>query len=426
MASRRKFLQNATFSLLSLPILSAANSCTTQTAEAEFPQDADPDYWLKIRDLFPMRKDETFFNASTIGAQPRMVLDAVVHHMQHYAENIAKTNWKEGGQELLSGYFPYKELREKLASLHNAEAGEISLTQNAHMGMNFISNGLELNKGDEIIMTDKEHVGGKSGWELMAKRKGVVIKQIEIPVPANDPQEIIQKTSDLISDKTRVIAIPHIVSAFGLILPVKEICSMAKEKNIFTIIDGAQAIGHIPIDVKDMGCDAYYSSPHKWLLAPAGNGALYIRKEIVSEVWTTLASGQWDNHEDEGYRFTQRGTGNPALLVGLEAAIDFHNKIGPEKVTGRIKYLGDYLREGLQSIKNVEIRSSVHPDMCAGVTTYRIQGLTGQELQDAMWEREKLQPRAMGGDHGIRHSTHIFNTVAEIDKALEIVKDLAS
>ena len=127
-----------------------------------------------------------------------------------------------------------------------------------------------------------------------------------------------------------------------------------------------------------------------------------------------------------GYRFTQRGTGNPALLVGLEAAIDFHNKIGPEKVTQRIKYLGDYLRDGLKKIENVEIRSSIHPDMCAGVTTYRVKGLTGQELQDAMWERGKLQPRAMGGDEGIRHSTHIFNTIAEIDKALEIVNDLAS
>ncbi|UCG28316.1 MAG: aminotransferase class V-fold PLP-dependent enzyme [Bacteroidales bacterium] len=373
-----------------------------------------------------MPPDETYFNASTIGAQPKMVLDAVIHHLQYYAVNIAKTDWKEGGKELLTGYFPYFEIRRKLGKLKNADVNEISLTQNAHMGMNFISNGLELNAGDEIIMTDREHVGGKCGWELMAKRKGIVIRQIEIPVPANDPIEIIEKVESMITRRTRVIAVPHIVSAFGLILPVREICAIARERGIFTVIDGAQAIGHIPIDVKDIGCDAYYSSPHKWLLAPAGNGALYIRKEIVSEVWTTLASGQWDNHEDDGYRFTQRGTGNPAILAGLEAAIDFHNTIGNEKVTGRIKFLGDRLREGLRSIKNVEILSSIHPDMCAGVTTYRIKGITGRELQDELWKRGKLQPRAMGGDLGIRHSTHIFNTVEEIDRTLAIVNDLAA
>ena len=294
MATRRKFLQNTSLTLMSLPLLSSVNSCAPKSGETDFPLDSDPEYWLKIREMFPMHNGETFFNASTIGAQPKMVLDAVIHHMQYYAENIAKTNWKEGGEELLSGYFPYLELREKLAALQNAEPSEISLTQNAHMGMNFISNGLDLEEGDEVIMTDREHVGGKSGWELMAKRKGIVIKQIEIPVPANDPGDIINQLNELITEKTKVIAVPHIISAFGLILPVNEICSIAIDKGIFTIIDGAQAIGHIPIDVKEIGCDAYYCSPHKWLLAPAGNGALYIRKEVVSEVWTTLASGQWD------------------------------------------------------------------------------------------------------------------------------------
>lgn len=425
MATRRKFLQNSALTLFSLPLLTSTTGCASGPVTTEFPLDSDPDYWGKIRDLFPMPRDETYFNASTIGAQPQMVVDAVIHHMQHYAINIAKTDWKEGGQELLSGYFPYVEIREKLGKLINAGFDEISLIQNATMGMNYISNGMELESGDEIIMTDKEHVGGKSGWEVMAKRKGVIINQVKIPVPANDQEEIIYRVKKAITTKTRVITVPHIISAYGLILPVKEICSIAQEKGILTVIDGAQAIGHIPIDVRDMGCDVYYSSPHKWLLAPPGNGMLYIKKEIAPEIWTTLASGQWDNHEDEGYRLTQRGTGNPGLLVGLEAALDFHNKIGPEKVTGQIKFLGDHLREGLKKIDKVEIRSSIHPDMCAGVTTYRILGMTGQELQDAMWETGRLQPRAMGGDEGIRHSTHIFNTVQEIDKSLEIVGELA-
>ena len=107
-----------------------------------------------------------------------------------------------------------------------------------------------------------------------------------------------------------MIAVPHILSTFGVVLPVKEICAEARRRNIFTIIDGAQSVGHITVDLQDIGCDAYYSSLHKWLLAPAGNGILYVRQEVVGDIWTVASSYSWDNDEDHGLRMTQRGTGN--------------------------------------------------------------------------------------------------------------------
>lgn len=144
----------------------------------------------------------------------------------------------------------------------------------------------------------------------------------------------------------------------------------------------------------------------------------------MPSIWTTLASSQWKNKEDPGYRLSQCGTGNPSLLIGLEAAIDFHNEIGPKKVTDRIKYLGQYLRAALQEIPNVEIRSSTHKALCAGITTYGVKGISGKDLQNEMWKRKKLQPRAVGKDM-IRQSTHIYNLESEIDAALEVVRDLA-
>src|SRR5207245_1639892 len=121
------------------------------------------------------------------------------------------------------------------------------------------------------------------------------------------------------------------------------ICDEARNRGIFTVLDGAQAFGHVPVDVKDIGCDAYVGCFHKWMLAPAGTGFIYLRKDMAPKVWCSVASGQWNNHEDNGYRFTQRGTGNLSTMMGLEAALDFHSAIGPERVTSRIKYLGDYL-----------------------------------------------------------------------------------
>ena len=423
---RRKFIRHAgvsAFSVSALPLL--GNRGEAALTDLRIPSDVDEtEYWKQVKRLFPMPMEEAYFNTGTLGVQPRSVLNKVIESMTYNAERAAECDYQGNGPLLLSGYEPYVDIRKKVGALINADYKEIALTQNATFGMNYISNGLDLKEGDEIINTDKEHGGGRAGWQVAATRYGLVYKQAPIATPANDPQQIIDSVFSQVTPKTRVIAIPHMISVYGVALPVKEICQEARRRGIFTILDGAQTVGHIPVDVKDIGCDAYFSSLHKWLLAPAGNGILYVDNNAIGDIWTTLASYQWENTEDPGFRLTQRGTGNPSIVVGLEAAIDFHNEIGPEKVTSRIKFLGDYLREGLGSINGVKILSSTHPDMCAGITTYGIEGQKGPDIQNEMWKRAKLQPRAVG-EEGIRHSTHIYNLESEIDKALEIVGDLA-
>ena len=175
--------------------------------------------------------------------------------------------------------------------------------------------------------------------------------------------------------------------------------------------------------MRDIGCDAYYSSLHKWLLAPAGSGILYVRKERMPEIWATIASYNWDNQEDHGFRLMQNGTGNTALLAGLNAALDFYEAIGEERWLGRIKQLGDYLRAGLQQLDKVTIVSSTHPDMAAGITTYKVAGLSGPELQKRLWDEERLQPRSVGKEL-LRHSVHIYNNEEEIDRTFEVIKNI--
>lgn len=218
----------------------------------------------------------------------------------------------------------------------------------------------------------------------------------------------------------------HIISGSGAILPAKEICAEAKKRGILTVLDGAQTTGHIKIDLKDIDCDAYVGCFHKWVGAPAGTGYMYVKPEYIKDIWTTVASYRWDNHEDEGFRFTQRGTGNFSMIEGLDAALDFYFQIGPERVYERIKFLGDRLREGLHKINKVKIYSPEDNAMCAGITVYNIDGFTGTKLQDAYWERAHMRPRASSDVFGVRHCTHIFNSPEEIDKALSIVKQLAS
>ena len=425
MTNRRNFLKSTTKAALALPLIKLDSKKIYNLKTLSTSVQEGDEYWKLVRKQFPLKEGQTYFNNGTMGPSSSYVLDKMIHHMMHYNKEAATVDYKNGsGPELLSGYFPYIELREKLGAIVNCDFKEISLTQNATHGMNFVGNGLDLKEGDELINTNQEHGGGFGAWQLLAKRKGCIYKQAIMPVPANNPQEIIDAIFKEVTPKTKVIAVPHMVSVYGTIMPVKEICSEARRRGIFTVLDGAQCVGHIKVDVKDIGCDAYYSSLHKWLLAPAGSGLLYINKEVVGEIWSTLASYNWDNQEDHGLRLMQSGTGNPAQMIGYEAAVDFYNAIGEERWLSRVKEVGMHLRNGLKSMKHVNIHSSTNEEMAAGITTYAVEGISGPALQQTMWEKERLQPRSVGQEL-LRHSTHIYNSKEEIDTALKVIKELS-
>ena len=424
MTSRRKFLKKAGITGMLSPLVGYAGQRDYQLSDVQRSKfESESEYWKAIRMQFPLKEGQTYFNNGTIGPLPGYVLNKVINHMQHYAIHGAEIDYKGNGQALLNGYFDYVELRQKMSNLIHADYREIAIVQNATFGMNFVANGLDLQPGDEIVNTDQEHGGGFAAWQLLAKRRKCIYKQAIMPIPANDPEEIVSAIFREVTSKTKVIAVPHIISGYGVVMPSKRICEEAHARGIFVILDGAQSVGQVMVDVKDIGCDAFYSSLHKWLLAPAGSGILYISEDRISEIWSTIASYNWDNQEDHGFRLMQYGTGNPAITVGQEAAVDFYQTIGAEQWTGRIKELGDYLRAGLGTIEKVKIRSSTHPDMCAGMTTYQVEGISGPDVQKTMWEKEKLQPRSVGSDM-VRHCVHIYNSKEEIDRALSVLRSL--
>lgn len=426
MLSRRGFIRSLA-AIAAAPTVALPNrdALASPREGAAWPADTDPNYWAVIRKQFDLRPDAVFFNTATLGAPARVVNDAVAQSMRDLTRTLPEWGYKPDQPNWIAGYSAETPLRKKLAGLINSDPEELALIQNATMGMNFIAMGLDLAPGDEILQTDQEHVGARSCWELLRKRHGVVWKSVTMPVPANDPKEIVSLVEAAITPKTRVIAWPHITSALGVVHPVAEICALAKARGIFTVIDGAQAIGQIPVDVRRIDCDAYFGSPHKWLLAPAGNGFLYVRKSSASRVWTTLASGEWANEKDPGLRLQQRGTGNMSLLVGLDAALDFHLRVGSERWFARIKQLGDHLRSRLRETPGVTISSSTHAEMCAGMTTWKLDGHPPYAMVDRIWEKERIRPRAVSDLWGMRTSTMIYNSEREIDRLIATAQAVA-
>ena len=418
---RRNFLKAVTSPALAAPWLPSAGFAQSAAAPGVpgLPDPGDPRYWDKVRDQFMLARDKVFFNNGTIGVMPKVVVNRMVEHLHKMATDIADWDYVPG-EEWISGYGPMTEIRTKAARLLNCDVKEVGLTENVTAGASYVAAGLNLDPGAEILITNAEHEGGRSGWLLEAKRHKGVVTQVRLPDnPIHSPEQVVEVFKKAITPQTKVIAISHVITGTGAILPVKEICAEARSRGIFTVLDGAQAFGHIKVDLKDIGCDAYVGCFHKWILAPAGSGFIYLRADRTNDVWASVASGQWDNHQDDGYRFTQRGTGNLSLMMGLDAALDFQFAIGPERIQQRIKYLGEHLRDGLRQIPKVKITSPDNPAMVAAITVYRVDGVSSQKLNAEMWTRERLRPR------GNRHCTHIYNSTQEIDRALAVIRSVA-
>jgi isopenicillin-N epimerase len=400
-------------------------AATAMAAAESWPAADDPQFWSWIRRQFYVPQGQAYFNVGTLGACPRQVIEAVVESMRGIEQDIAAYDYRPEHTEYISGYRKQEELRGKVASLINASAREVALVQNATMGSNFIAHGLELHFGDEVLMTDQEHIGNRGPWELREKRDGIVVRKLAIGTPPADPESVVRVFAEAITPKTRIIDVPHITSKLGIVLPVEQICALARDRGIFTLIDGAQAIGHLHIDVKAIGCDAYTTSPHKWLLAPPGNGVLYVREGRIKDVWATLASGNWNDYDpaDGVFRLMQYGTGNRSLLDGFDAAVEFHRRIGPERVERRIAELSNRLRDGLKATPRAHIYSPTHQAMACGIVTWGLDGVTGPQLMDALWNRAKIRVRSQD-DKMVRQSSHIYNSAEEIDVTLEIARAL--
>jgi len=194
---------------------------------------------------------------------------------------------------------------------------------------------------------------------------------------------------------------------------------MARAHGALSVVDGAQAVGQIPVDVKDFGCDAYLASTHKWLVAPKGTGLLYVQRAAQEEIWTTLASESFDDRPTGAFRFMHFGTGSMPVVHGLIAAVRFMNRLDIPRVGKWDAMLTSRLREGLARMPHVQVASPAHPALTSAMTTFGVRGRSSGELQDELW-KHRIRVRAEG-DAGVRLSAHFYVAPADIDRVLEIV-----
>jgi isopenicillin-N epimerase len=423
-AGRRRFLAQLALPGAALGLTPAGCSTRSGLSPTFVRASGDADLFAEARRHFLIPPEVAYFNTGTLGASPREVVDQVTSSLRRLESELANWDYSRQDGEPLTGYQELPRVRNALGRLVNAGADEIALTQNATMGMNFLANGLDLQAGDEVLTTDQEHVGGISPWRLLARRRGIVVKELPITPAASAGQAGREKLIDLFTQaltaQTRVLMVSHITSSLGILMPVRELCALARSRGALAFVDGAQAVGQIRVDVQSLGCDGYVASPHKWLLAPKGTGFLYLRRAVQDRVWTTLASRAFEDRDRGAFRFMQYGTGSVPAVDGLLAALEFVETIGLDRIERWDARLTLRLREGLARIPRARLASPADPRLGAAITTFGVEGVPALALQDALWQR-RIRVRAQRSGVGVRLSAHLYNSPADIDAVLEMV-----
>lgn len=411
--SRREFLG----ALGSVPFV----ACRRDVASA-VPNEGGVVDFAALREQFTFPKDVAYLNTGTLGAMPKPVIDAFVTSTVELERDIATFDYLPESPPPLTGYAEFVDVRAPLAKIVNAEVDEIALTMNATMGMNFAAHGIALGKGDEVVLSNQEHPGGIGPWKLQAERRGIVVREVDLLPVRDDADAIVKAFEDAIGPRTRALMICHLTSLLGLRLPVERLCALAREKGLVSIVDGAQTIGQMAVDVRALGCDVYVSSTHKWLLAPKGTGFVYVRRGVP--LVATLGSAEFGNDKWGAARLQQYGTGSVAMFDGLVAAIDFHDAIGIAAIEARDRALTKRLRDGLATIERVKVHSATKPELHAAVTTFSIDGVKPPDVMARAWA-QKIRIRSVHDEYGCRVGTHYYCTEAEIDRLLDVVTTIA-
>lgn len=354
-----------------------------------------------------------YLNTGSLGPTPRSILDAVLKAWNQLETNPVGMSYGDSQVHALAD-----KTRGAVAGLIGCSADEVLLTRSTTNAMNIAALGIDVARGDRVLTTDVEHEGGSAAWKYLEKRRGIGVDRIGISPEDHDVNGILDRFDRAITKHTKVISVSHVITSTGLKMPVREIVALARNRNILTVLDGAQAVGNIEVDVKAIGCDAYAGPGHKWLMAPKGTGFLYISKAADSRIRPV----EWE--DGPRYVVGSSGMGSLPLIVGLGAAIEAAQKRGVAACEARNLRLRNRAYEGLKKIAKVEVVSSPPGALASALVAFRLpQAVDSAAFRKAMQQKYNLilKQTERRWFNGMRISPHVFNTEADIDAALKAI-----
>lgn len=385
------------------------------------------------RDDFPMLDEEIYyFDNGATTLKPRSVIDAIKNYYEHYSANAHRGDYDVS----LRVDEAYEGVREKIRSFINAgKTEEIIFTSGATSSLNMIIDGFfkyHLKSGDEVLITKAEHASLALPWFVLSKKIGIVIKYIDL----NENLEVtFDNVKKAITNRTKVISIAHITNVVGDIRPIKAISTYAHEHGIYMVVDGAQSVPHIRVDVTDLNIDFLAFSGHK-MLGPTGVGVLYGKYDLLNKLNPLFVGGGMNTYftglneyelKELPWRL-EAGTPNIAGVIGLGAAIDYINVIGIDNMANHDQELKKYAVEKLSALDNIDIYNS---HTIGGIIAFNVKNVFSQDTAVYLNKHKicvragnhcaKLLKESLGINNTCRISFYLYNTKEEIDYLVSVL-----
>lgn len=391
--------------------------CSTDDAQRVIPfsaqgLEADSPRWNDLRSHFGLLDGVSYLNNASIGLPPRVVSQSVADGYRAqsedpiHAKHDLQDRIRESTLPLLARFF-------------GVQPEELTLTPNASVALHLQAVGLNLRAGDHVIITTQEHPAGRKPWKYRETRNGIEVTEVFIPSPLPSTEDIIRRFDDAIGPRTRAISFCHVTRG-GHLYPVTDLCEWARARGLTTLVDGAQAVGQFGIDLRDMGCDAYSASLHKWTLGPCGTGFLFVSRDASERFSSSFEP------DPASTSYGAPGTADFAIRASVGTAIEFVESIGMGQVEARCRYLSDYLKSALESQSGVRLLSGERDRSAPGSTIFEIDGVDAIEAVDRLAALNiHIDEHQRDGHNAIRISTHIYNAANEIDNAVRSLMELS-
>ncbi|MEL7006427.1 MAG: aminotransferase class V-fold PLP-dependent enzyme [Bacteroidota bacterium] len=394
-------------------LMAQTNALTDEMQKAE----KDGSFWRLVKTQFPLKDGLHYFNNASLGPSPNYVVSAVDKFRDILESYPSKYMW--------GGWSDEKEkVRSKAAHLMGVSNEEIALIHNTTEGMNLVASSLDLKPGDEVILSNHEHPSGTIPWKYWQETKGIKLIRPELPILPNNKEEIVNLYKKAISKKTKAISMVHITNTNGMIMPIKEISTMARENGILTAVDGAQSAGAINFSLKELGCDFYAASSHKWLFSPKGIGIFYARKDAQQHLKPLIVAHGYETTSIR--RLENYNTRNLPELLGLGASLDYHQLIGAKRKEARLYELKQYFLDLIKQEKSLVLKTPENNDLSAGIITVEAKnGKPVRETAKLLDEKDvNLRPMDGFGLNGLRVSLSVFNLKEDIDYLVKSILEV--
>jgi len=378
----------------------------------------DEDFWFEVQGAFTVDRTLVNLNNGGVSPAPKLVQDAMKRHQDYSNLAPTYTMW-----QILE---PQREgTRARVARQWGVDPEEIAFTRNASESLQTMQLGIDLRAGDEVLTTTQDYGRMITTFRQRERREGIVLKQIQIPVPAEDPAEVVRLFEEAITPRTRMILACHMINLTGQILPVTELTAMARRHGLPLVVDGAHALAHFDFDLGTLDVDNYSSSLHKWLFAPHGTGLLYVRRDKIADVWPLMAAPEAKT--DDIRKFEEIGTHPEAPYLCIGEALSFHQGLGPARKAARLVHLRDYWATPLLENDNVRLHTSLEPGQACGIANVEIVGVEPNALRDYLWDEHRIIVVSINHAEfrGLRISPSVYTTISELDRFVDVMDQVA-